>query len=212
LINIVLHGELARKYGKTFSLAVSTASEAVRALCFTVPGFKDDFFKYDYSVYAKNGKQKQYIDEDTLASPVFADSVHLVPVLSGSKSNTQKGVQKIVIAAALFFVAGPVGSAFGAKVGAVVTNAAVFLTLNGITALLTPKPPKEVAPNESSQISADASVTGVAVPLAYGETYFDVLPISVEISSSGMNLAGGGGSTVPGGINWTWPEYTDAFL
>lgn len=213
----MLHGSLAKKYAKTYTLSVNSASEAVRALSYTVPGFKSDFLKNDYTVYVKKENVKNYLSEDDIHSNFFnteswTNTVHIVPVLQGSKSNTQRGVQKLVVAAALFFIAGPAGAAFGAKVGTAVTSASMFLALNGISSLLTPKPPKEVANNESSQISADASVTGVAVPLAYGEGYFDVIPVSVEISSSGMNFSNQGSTFVNGGGNWSFPEYSDALL
>jgi predicted phage tail protein len=103
------------------------------------------------------------------------------------------------------------------KVLATLDKIALFIALSGVSSLLTPDPPKEVASKESSSISTENTVTGVAVPLAYGEGYFDVLPISVEIASSGMMQGqyGNGGfdfNLINGGFKWTNPEYENPIV
>lgn len=196
-----------------------------------VPDFKQEFMKYDYLVYSTLNKKKVYLEANELDSNLVVEKIYLVPKLTGSKSNTQKGVGKLILAAALFFVAGPMGSAFvasgttttaglsvvsvstlqaGAAITSAITQVALFTALNGISSLLTPQPPKDVETRESFNISSDNSASGGAVPLAYGETYFEIIPISVEIASSGMSQATATTPTFPvvgGGFGWTQPEY-----
>jgi predicted phage tail protein len=220
LINIVLSGALAKKFSKSYCLAVNSVKEAVNALCLMIPNFKEEFIKYDYLIHSKVGKNKIYLEPKEIDSNLVVDTIYIVPKITGAKSNTQKGVSKLIVAAALFFVAGPIGSALAsagvaattaAAVTTAITNVAVFMALNGISTLLTPKAPKDVDSMDSYSISSENSASGSAVPLAYGETYFDVIPVSVEISSSGMAQSGGYTPTtppvVPGGFDWTPPGY-----
>lgn len=197
MITVVLQGVLRQRFGKSFTLAVTSAREAVNALCLIVPDFKDEFLKYDYSIYSTLGKKKVYLQEDELSAQLAVDKIHIVPTLAGSKSNKQKGTGKVILAAVLFFVPG-------------MQDVALYMAIKGIGLLLTPEPPKDVETKDSFTISSENSASGVAVPLAYGETYFDVIPISVEISSSGMNQATNTTPTPPvvgGGFGWTQPEY-----
>lgn len=231
MITVVLQGVLKEKFAKNYTLAVNSVREAVNALCLMVPDFKQEFMKYDYLVYSTLNKKRVYLESTELDSNLIVDKIYLVPKLAGAKSNTQKGVGKLILAAALFFVAGPMGAAWvsagtttaaglsvvsvatlqaGAAITSAVTQLALFTALNGISSLLTPQPPKAVETKESSSISSENSASGGAVPLAYGETYFEVTPISVEIASSGMSQATNTTPTLPivgGGFNWTRPEY-----
>lgn len=220
MITIVLSGALKKAFGKEYTLAVSSAKEAINALCLLVPNFREEFLKYDYLIYSKIDNKKVYLETDEIDSSLLVDKLYLVPKIQGAKSNTQKGVGKLIVAAALFFVAGPQATALMTKAGATaktvasvssaIQNVSLFLALNGVSALLTPKPPKDQESKESYFIGSDNTVSGVAVPLAYGEGFFDVLPVSVEISSSGMAQSQYGTPTINwsgGGFNWTNPEY-----
>lgn len=231
MITVVLQGVLRQKFAKSYTLAVNSVREAVNALCLLIPDFKTEFMKYDYLIYSTLDRKRVYLEADEIDSNLVVEKIHIVPKLIGAKSNTQKGIGKLILAAALFFVAGPMGSAWvaagttttaglsvvsvatlqaGAAITSAITQVALFTALNGISSLLTPQPPKEVETKESSTISSENSASGGAVPLAYGETYFEVTPISVEIASSGMSQATNTTPTPPvvgGGFGWTQPEY-----
>lgn len=211
MISIVLHGKLAKKFSGSYQLEVSSAKEAVHALSLLVDGFREEFSKYNYLTYSLINGEKVYLDEADIGSTLVADNLHFSPRVTGAKSNTQKGVGKLILSAALFFVAGPLGTALGNAGGVVgalapaavtvtqaISSVAMFTALRGISLMLTPK---EVDGMESKSISADNSANNVPVPLAYGEGFFDVIPISVLISSNGVSSFGG---ATQDNIDWTY--------
>ena len=201
MISIVLHGILRKKFGKEYTLSVSTTKEAIVALSSQLKGFRQTFLMYDYKIYSDINGSKTYILDSEIAENLICDNLHIVPAIKGGKSNTQKGVGKIVIAAALFFIAGPAGDAvFNAiwsaeaastalavadAVSTTLTAVATATLLNGITSILTPKV-KTAASADSKQVSGDSTANNIVVPVAYGQAYFDVIPVSVEVASTGI--------------------------
>ncbi len=210
MVKIVLHGKLAKKFNSSYNLEVSSVKEAVHALTLMVPAFREEFLQYDYHVYSITPHGRQYFTADDLPLELVVDNIHLAPKIQGRKSNAQKGVGKLIISAALFFVAGPAGAMIAkvgqaahiaisaAKVTQAISSIAMMTAFRGVSLMLTPK---EVDNVESKSISSENAASGVAVPLAYGEGYFDVIPISVLISSSGVNSFGG---ATQDNVDWTY--------
>lgn len=98
---IRLYGEMGRKFGREFRMAVGTPAEAIRALCAVVPGFR----AYLYSHRADHfrvlvGLEAQ--DEDGLRAPVGeSEVIRFVPVVAGAKD----GFGRIVLGAVLIVAA-----------------------------------------------------------------------------------------------------------
>ncbi|QHJ83873.1 MAG: hypothetical protein [Bacteriophage sp.] len=109
---IRLYGALGTKFGRVHRIAVTTGTEAVKALCYTVDGFRE------YLNDAKNigmkfsifyGKEERGIKNIT--DPCGNSDIRIAPVITGSKraGMFQAIMGAVIIAAAV--AAGPAGFA-----------------------------------------------------------------------------------------------------
>lgn len=205
MIEVVLHGKLRKEFAHSYKLGVVTPSEAVIALSTMMPKFKQEFIKYDYEVYLKKGKDRVNIGKEDLSSFVTGDELHLYPRVKGAKNNTQRGVGKIILSAALFFVVGPTAkllmtagettataataaasAATAAKTVAIINKVALIMAISGVSMLLTPDAKKE-KDDSSKLMGGSENANNVAVPVVYGQPYSEVIPISTEVSNIKVN-------------------------
>ncbi len=85
LTRIELKGRLADKYGECFSFDISTAYEAINALCSQVKGFKEDFRSGQYSVYRTNKEHEIKIESsDEFLFQLGENKVVIVPEIGGA--------------------------------------------------------------------------------------------------------------------------------
>lgn len=204
MARVVLHGALKEKFNPEYNLSVQSAGEAIKALSFMVPGFKDAIMEGSYFVYAED-EEHINIDEDNfhLAVP---GSIHIMPEVVGAK---KKGLGKILLGVAMigltFAGAGmfafQAASAAGMGVGAAATvanistyalmNVGIALTLGGATQLLSPKiknsPDAEKDASGILQGQETTLANGSAVPLIYGEILAVGVPVSFEVSDATSN-------------------------
>lgn len=148
--NILLLGELGKKFGREFRLDVKTPAEAVRALCANFKDFEgfvasSDKRNVGYRVIVG----KQDVGADGLHDPVGNQEIKIVPVIAGAGGG---GIGKIIIGAALivasFFIPGStLAIAAALETGIAVTTmatAALYvgaaLVLQGTAQMLTPTP------------------------------------------------------------------------
>lgn len=210
---IYLHGDL-RRFGKCHKLDVSSAAEAIRALCVLIKGFRQHVAKGNYEVIWKS-KERYYLTEDNLRMSLGDGSVHICPVVVGSGGGgTWKLIAGAVLIATAFILAPEaaigsgafLGADWGAtaislgSVGAItfgnIASLGFALMLLGAGQLLAPKPSTPDAlsqsPDGGNLFSAPENVSaqGLAVPLAYGR----ILLGSVVISSGLSNVAVAPGS------------------
>lgn len=192
MVAVNLHGQLGKKFGKTYNLNVNSPKEAILALAYQKPGFKEYFYENEF--YIQVGDDTN-IDENTL-SLVTERDINIYPKTYGARKG--RGLGKLLVGAALFAFAGPLAwtvtggylsTAIVAK--SIITNIAIGLALQGASALLTPqiKAPKSADENASSIFSSatPSENQGSAVPLLYGEMLVELTPISVEIAAESMN-------------------------
>jgi predicted phage tail protein len=168
---IRLYGVAGAKFGRTHRLAVSSTSEAIRALCVIVPGFERFLMSakdngLTFAVF--NGHRN--LAEGDLDHPVGDDDIRIAPVIIGSKSG---GVFQTILGAVLVVV-GAVASYFGGGIGVPLMKMGAVMMLGGIVQMLSPQ--ASTASNSSSDSSAsyyfsgavNSSAQGDPVPLAYG--------------------------------------------
>jgi len=89
---IRLHGALAAAHGATHTLAVSSPSEALRALIYQVPGFEESLRKGQFQIFV-NDDLELSMDEMGMNLGTLGTAIDIYPVVDGSK----KGLGKILM-------------------------------------------------------------------------------------------------------------------
>ncbi|WAJ74894.1 tail assembly protein [Moraxella bovis] len=170
---IILHGILAKKFGKSFNLAVSSTKEAMRALCVQLIGFEAFMMNAHrqglrFAVF----HDKQNVGESELEMTHTAKVIRVVPVVEGSK---KAGLLETVLGAVMV-VAGIVATGMGfAPVGAALIGAGIGMMVGGISQMLMPKVDTQDNNQDGNKANKGfgGAVTTVAqgnpVPILYGE-------------------------------------------
>ena len=170
---IILHGILAKKFGKSFRLSVGSTKEAMRALCVQLAGFEAFMMNAHrqglrFAVF----HDKHNVGENELDMSHTAKIIRVVPVVEGSK---KEGVLETVIGAVLV-VAGIVATGMGfAPAGAALIGAGIGLMVGGISQMLMPKVDAQDNNQDGNKANKGfgGAVTTVAqgnpVPILYGE-------------------------------------------
>lgn len=180
LRKVMLGGWLGRKFGKEYKFDVSSAAEAVHALCCQVKGFKE---------YMQQGKGR-----DKLFKVVVNDRQLFKPeeTMVFQSEGDIKIVPVIKASGGLFnFIVGAILTAVGVFTGQpYLTAAGIGMMIGGVAALLI-KPPKTEAPDESKEnrsyiFNGAVNVTqqGQPVPFGYGRMRIGSQVISTSITTS----------------------------
>ncbi|ETO41493.1 hypothetical protein X965_08135 [Morganella sp. EGD-HP17] len=189
MAKIELGGVLGKTFGKTHQRLVCTTSEAVRALCCTIPGF-EQFLNTSksrgltYAVF----RGKKNIGVDDLGFPVTDDVIRIVPVVIGSKSG---GLLQVIFGAVLVaaaFISGGTSLASwdALETGLAMTGASMIL--GGVIQMLSPQPSgiamKDQGENKPSYAFGAPTNTvsqGYPVPIGYGKRRIGGAVISAGI-------------------------------
>ena len=170
---IILHGILAKKFGKSFRLSVGSTKEAMRALCVQLAGFEAFMMNAHrqglrFAVF----HDKHNVGENELDMSHTAKIIRVVPVVEGSK---KEGVLETVIGAVLV-VAGVVVTGMGfAPAGAALIGAGIGLMVGGISQMLMPKVDAQDNNQDGNKANKGfgGAITTIAqgnpVPILYGE-------------------------------------------
>jgi predicted phage tail protein len=193
MVTIKLLGELGRRFGRQFQLAVKTPAEAMRALCMQIPEMRQYLLEsgekgVNWRVVTEH---PDGLDEDQLLWPMSKRMV-LAPQPAG-----RGGVGKIIAGVALVAAAvvlgpiglGVVGGTFATGVGAIGAS----MIFGGVAELLTPTPKmpnvkgfngvgsgrnREEQLNSFTFDKSNANtMQGEVVPVLYGERIVGNLPI-----------------------------------
>ena len=204
LKKVILYGELAEKYGKSWSLDVSSPSEAVRALCANNPGFKSFLAtSQDRGVGYKVMVGKTYLqNQNEIYDPSGRQNIKIIPVVLGAKKD---GLAAILLGAALIYFSGGLATAAvtgataagasasaAATIGTMVSGAAmnigVGLIKGGIAQALATTP-EEIKDDQNYSFNGAANtvVQGVPVPICYGQLMIGGAVISSGVTSENYN-------------------------
>lgn len=171
---IFLHGELGRRYGKCWRLAVGSPHEAIRALIANNPGMETYLCDaanagVEFRVFIGS---EQITETDALLHPFSErESLHIAPVYGGADG----GPFQIIAGIVLLFTGA--GSALGWA-----------LIAGGVIGMLTAKPSQHKNDNTSTEQSfffdgAENTVSqGGCVPLCYGGPII----VGSDVISSGI--------------------------
>jgi predicted phage tail protein len=209
MASVVLHGDLKR-FGGPFNLDVKTPSEAVRALCIQLKGFRKRLGAGQFKIIRKSkGSKGRFLTEDTLTMGIAPwHEIHITPVVSGSKGGGGKALIGLAVVAAAFtfgagaFIAagdmslaatGMATEAFSvAGYGVSFSQIAGFgaaMIFMGVAQMLSQTRKTSAADtNASFLFSGPANVTtqGVSVPPVYGEFICSSVVISSELTAENI--------------------------
>jgi predicted phage tail protein len=183
LRDVILHGELGRRFGERYRLDVRDTPEALRALILQVRGFRQYFREHSYHVI-RGPADERGIDLDELTITMGlgnAKQLHFIPVVAGSGGT----VWKILAGVALIATAIAAPQLLPAEMAAlsavgvatkVVLSVGISLALSGIADLISPTPQLEANEADKGQqrqsflFGADTATVsqGGPVPLVFG--------------------------------------------
>lgn len=214
LRTIVLHGELASRFGSSFELDVKSPVEAIRALIVQIRGFRQALRDGHYHVLKVRPQATEDLELDELKLRLGkAREIHIVPVLQGSASSWGKilaGVAIIGLAIAAPYalgmlapVTGSLGlsAALGASTGIFgitfgnIAAVGAAMALGGVAQMLAPAPSlaggsAAVDRKESFLFGSAENVTaqGVPVPVGFGEFIAGSVVISSGLSTEELGV------------------------
>jgi predicted phage tail protein len=188
-----LYGQLGRRFGRVFRLAVATPSEAVHALRAQLQGFERAFLGADgqqaYHVYVGRGERRRTIGEEEAAAPIGqVDVIRFVPAIAGAK---RAGATQTILGYVLF-VAGTAITAYSygtlAPVGTALQQMGYSMMLGGVIQLLSPQRQgkqdrTENLPSYAFDGPVNNTEQGGPVPLRYGRVICGSTVVSQGLST-----------------------------
>ncbi|MDO5650578.1 MAG: tail assembly protein [Moraxella sp.] len=171
---IILHGILAKRFGRYFKLDVKTAKEATHAIACQIPAFKrfmldSERMGLKFAVFVgKKRTQATNISERELDHITTTNTIHIMPRLIGSGGKVMGWLQVI---------AGVAMVAVGAfTVNPALIAAGVGMALGGVASLLMPTPNTDYnqaedgnRPSKGFGGAVTTTEQGNPVPVLYGE-------------------------------------------
>lgn len=191
LKTIRLYGAMGTRFGRVHRFAVSSAAEAVQAMCAQLPGFERYLTEskskgLEFAVF----RGKQNIGESDLTTPVGMEDIRIAPVPIGNKRG---GVLQTIVGIVMIVV-GVMTSWTG--VGAAIGAAGIGMVAGGIVQMLTPMPKsgaRDSGENEASYSfngPVNTQAQGNPVPLCYGRMIVGSAVISASIKTKDRQIAG----------------------
>lgn len=199
MVTIRLLGEVGRRFGRRFQLAVKTPAEALRALCVQMPELRQ--YLLDSGENGINWRvvtdHAMGLEEEQLMWPMSKRMV-LAPIPAGRGGGVGKIVAGVaLVAAAILFAPGAAlaGGLFtlGSQAVPIVASIGLSMVFGGVAQLLTPTPkmPTVDTVGGGSTSGRDTDQTksftfdksnantkqGEVVPVLYGERIIGSLPV-----------------------------------
>ena len=194
MTKIQLYGALRKKFGRFFTLNVSSAAEAIRALCAVVPGFETYLREHSapgYKVLVADEPQTA----DELSKPCGGQVIKIVPVVAGGKSEIIPIILGIVLV-----VAGSYATVHGGPtVGPMMVSMGWGMIFGGVAQLIAGNPQMDKAGSEndaghSFNGAENTTAEGHCVPIGYGELIIGSRVISAGTTTDSHPLGSVGGS------------------
>ena len=191
---IKLYGHLKEHTGlKEVEAYVDSVREAVNFLICNWPKLESEIVQNNYHVLL----DKEYIGEEELLYPIGNATISFIPVVEGSGrfGTILAGIALIGLSAGTFGITLGSGSVSITKAGVSFANASAlskaafyiggFLTLQGVSSLLTPSPqiPEGDQDSKSSAFTSplNVSMPGIPVPLVYGTAICGSIVVSADL-------------------------------
>ncbi|WP_038345706.1 tail assembly protein [Acinetobacter sp. A47] len=183
MLNVYLHGEMGKLFGKEWTLAARSPSHALRLIEANSKGLLDwlrskasKYTHYAVVCEFKDGSRKSLNDEDYLLNQGNLKSIHFTPVTIGAGGKAS-GLIKTVVGVALMVYA-----FYGGGPAAFMNGAA--MAFGGISELLAPKPKKKAGNDRRTSHyfngTEQTESQGAPIQLIYGRCLVQGTPISVS--------------------------------
>jgi len=187
-----LYGELGEKYGKTFTMLVSSVSEGISLLAANFKDFKQHIIDSDtrlsgYEVWA--GDTNLEAKQEDFHMQREGSTVKIIPVIKGAGATGRiiAGVVLIIIGAVLTI------TGYGAAAAPYFYSAGIGLLIGGIAEKLSPKPKGMTVQDDGAVDSANSYLfsgavnstqQGRPVAVGYGKMIVGSNVISASITTS----------------------------
>lgn len=189
---VILYGELGRRFGREHNLSVRSASEAIQAMCINFPDFKkflSTAHKSGVGFKVFVGKSSLKKAEDSLLPSGDSDTIRIAPAVFGSGAVTRIIVGTALIVGGAFLTGVSLGG--GITLGGVMIQTGAALVLGGVAELIagSPKTGSDQSGldinGQSFIFSGPENVTrqGGAVPVGYGRVMVGSTVISAGIEN-----------------------------
>jgi len=188
-VSVLLLGELGRRFGRRHKLAVSSAAEAIRALCANFPQFERELVSsgergIGYRVLAG----REALSLERLHEPTGQQHIVIAPMISGAGGGLGQIFMGIAIIAISWW--NPMG---WAAAGAFLSQSTLYsigtaMILGGVAQMISPIPkasdPSERPENKPSYSfngAVNTTAQGHPVPVGYGRLIVGSAVISAGI-------------------------------
>jgi predicted phage tail protein len=196
MVEVRLHGALARDYGRIWNLDIATPREAVAAINCGRPGFAQRILELgdDGAVFRVRTKAHDYGNDDldtTLGSQARMD---IIPIICGSSAGARFAVGAALVAS-VFFTGGTSMALIGSSMlKTVAFQSGVGLMMGSVAEWLSPVKRKDNSSTRSQSwdISGPTNTVdqGSPVPVIYGEVLTGAYPISGGVVASTVTPGG----------------------
>lgn len=180
MLTVIFYGDLAQRFGKSYTLDVRCPREALHALMTQIAGLRAYFREHPSRAFLVRGTHQDY-DENDLDFPQASGTLKVVPLVHGA------GAIGKVLLGALVAVVG----IFVPVVGTYMIALGASLALSGIAQLLTPRVQTAgtpETPENQPSFAFDGAINtmgqGGPVPLGYGFMRIGCQVISVGFSTN----------------------------
>lgn len=145
MATVVLHGNLADKYGDKFNLEVFSVAEAIRLLDANFNGFKAELLRNKVGfVVTVDGESAH--DHAALRETHIEPEIHIVPAIAGAGGD-DSGLMQVVLAVVL--IAAAYSGYFSPTTSASLMRAGVSLAVSGVCNMLFSSSTNTLSSNES---------------------------------------------------------------
>lgn len=201
MITLHLSGQMAKDYGDSVVLDAKSPREAVLALSFQCPKYKDTLISNDWHIYVGQGNDISEKELDMSLGSVT--DVYLLPRIQGAN-----GAVNFVVGAVLFVIGAVLTyTGVGSPLGVPLMSAGAGLMVGGIIQMTTKIPGAEDLSRDSVDQKAsylfsgptNTATQGVAIPRGYGRMLVGSVVVSVALYAEQI---GNFADT----ISFTWPS------
>lgn len=208
MVEVRLHGALARDFGRVWNLDISTPAELVHAIECGKAGFRRAILALSEKgmVFRVRSKTHDYVAEDLGMTLGSTSRIDVIPIVRGAGAGFR------FILGAVLFAVGAFTTVFGGA-GTPIAGLGLSLMAGSVVEWLTPKMQRQEVSNSQMQSWGIAGPTNTAeqgspVPVIYGEVLTGSMTISAGIIAAQVTPGGTVAAAVEIGGNTDLSAFT----